>query len=255
MTIYAIGSIDGHFSALRKCLDDVGFDPATDRLWLTGNLVGAGLESLEVLRYVKGLGKSAVCVLGNQDLELLMQAAGFSPAQDSHRAVLEAPDRDELLNWLRRRGLIHHDSKLNYTLVHSGIPAEWTRSQMLTFAYEVESVLSQSNYLAFLENRKQDQSRWHAKLRGWKRLNYIANALTQMRYCTEQGKMDFQARGPVSEQAAGLMPWYRLPDRPTASQRVVFADDAGFQDEPFTGAVPLPAVGDPSALRALDTLA
>lgn len=121
-----------------------------------------------------------------------------------------------MLKWLRQRSLIHHDSKLNFTLVHAGIPGECTFSQALTFAYEVESVLSGSHYQAFLENTKQDQSRWHTKLRGWKRLNFIVNAYTLMKYRNEQGKLDFKAAGQVASQTQGLIPWYRVPERTTS---------------------------------------
>lgn len=251
MTTYAIGSVNGDYQALLKLLEKIAFDPEIDCLWFTGNLVNGGAESLAVLRFVKSLGKKAVMVLGDQELRLLSVAAGFMPPGEDDRLdeILHAPDLDELLKWLRQRGLIHHDSKLNFTLVHAGIPGEWTFSQALTFAYEVESVLSGSNYAAFLENRRQDQSRWHAKLRGWKRLNFIANAYTLMKYCSEQGKLDFNAAGAVAAQSEGLIPWYRQPERITASLNVVFADDADFADAPLPGVYPLPSHSTLCALK------
>jgi bis(5'-nucleosyl)-tetraphosphatase (symmetrical) len=251
MTTYAIGSVKGDYQSLLNLLEKIQFDPDNDCLWFAGNLVNEGPDSLAVLRFVKNLGKKAVTVLGDQELHLLSVAAGFAQpnADDSLDEIINAPDRDELLNWLRRRGLIHHDSKLNFTLVHAGIPAEWTFSQALTFAYEVESVLSGSHYAAFLENRRQDQSRWHAKLRGWKRLNFIANAYTLMKYCTEQGKLDFSTNGALGSQPPNLVPWYRLPDRITCNLRIVFADDANFEDGAFPGVYPLPTWGKLSALQ------
>jgi len=251
MTTYAIGSVYGDYKTLMQLLDNIGFDPDTDRLWFTGNLVNRGPESLSVLRFIKGLGKSAVTVLGDQELHLLSVAVGVNPldADDTLKEILDAPDKDELLKWLRQRGLIHHDSKSKFTMVHAGIPGEWTFSQTLTFAYEVESVLSGSNYLSFLENRRQDQSRWHAKLRGWKRLNFIANAYTLMRYSTEQGKLDFTANGRVDAQADGLIPWYRVPNRVTADLNIVFSDEADFQDASFSGIYPLAGQASLSALK------
>lgn len=251
MTTYAIGSVNGDYQTLMQLLEKMAFDPVNDGLWFTGNLINRGPESLAVLRFVKSLGKSAVTVLGNQELHLLSVAAGFAiqGTNDALADVLNAPDRDDLLKWLRQRGLIHHDSKLNFTLVHAGIPGEWTFSQALTFAYEVESVLSGSNYRAFLENRQQDQSRWHAKLRGWKRLNFIANAFTLMTYYTEQGKLDFKAAGAVNIQDEGLLPWYRLPDRITANLNIIFADEADFQDIPYHGIYPLAGRATLSALK------
>lgn len=139
-------------------------------------------------------------------------------------------------------------------MVHAGLPGEWSFSQALTFAYEVESALtSGNNYPAFLENRRQDQSRWHAKLRGWKRLNFIANAYTLMKYCNEQGKLDFKASGAAQRQSDDLMPWYRVPNRVTANLNIVFADDAGFEDDTQPGIYPLPGGTRISALRLSET--
>ena len=167
MTTYAIGSIKGDYQSLIKLLKEIQFSPDHDCLWFSGNLVNGGSESLEVLRFVKGLGKTAVLVLGNEELHLLAVATGVENfgIDDTFIDILNPPDREELLKSLRTRSLNHHDSKLNYTLVHGGIPAEWSFSQALTFAYEVESILSQSNNLALFENREYGQSRWHAKLR------------------------------------------------------------------------------------------
>jgi len=256
MSTYAIGSVNGCYQSLMNLLEKIQFDSENDSLWFTGNLINDRAESLAVLRFVQSLGKKAVMVLGNQELHLLALAEGFEPPKvgDTLDEILQAPDRDALLKWLRRRGLIHHDAKLNFTLVHAGIPAEWSFSQALTFAYEVESVLSQSNYLAFLENRGQDQSRWHAKLTGWKRLRFIANAFTLMKYCNDDnGKLDFNAGGAVGSQVEGLVPWYRLPDRLTSNLNIIFADDANFEDNYFPGIYPLPTQGRLFALELAAT--
>jgi bis(5'-nucleosyl)-tetraphosphatase (symmetrical) len=251
MTTYAIGSVNGNFQSLLKLLDKIQFDPENDCLWFAGNLVNEGPDSLAVLRFVKGLGKNAVMVLGNQELRLLALAEGFeqSEASDTLDEILHAPDRDELLKWLRRRGFVHYDSKLNFTLVHAGIPAEWSFSHAITFAYEVESALSGSMYRDFLENRGQDQSRWNAKLRGWKRLRFITNAFSLMKYCNENGKLDFKASGAIETQVEGLVPWYRLPDRLTSSLNIIFADDSNFEDGIFPGIYPLSTQGNLYALK------
>lgn len=254
MTTYAIGSVNGDYKALSKLLTNIAFNPEQDRLWFSGNLINTGPDSLAVLRFVKNLGKSAITVLGNHELQLLSLAGGFSAshADDSLDEILSAPDCDELLKWLRQRALIHHDSKLNFTLVHAGIPGEWSFSQALTFAYEVGSVLSGSHYASYFENRRQDQSRWHAKLTGWKRLNFITNAYTLMKYTNEQGKLDFHASGAVDTQPKVLLPWYRQPLRNTAHLNILFADDADFQDDSFPGIYPLPAVNKLYALKLSD---
>lgn len=148
MTTYAIGSVNGCYQSLLNLLEKIQFDPEHDNLWFAGNLIHRESEPLAILRFVKGLGKQAVTVLGDQEFHLLRLAEGFIPSEANDRLaeILNAPDRDELLKWLRQRPLIHHDSKLNFTLVHAGIPAEWSFSQALTFAYEVESVLVVSHF-------------------------------------------------------------------------------------------------------------
>jgi bis(5'-nucleosyl)-tetraphosphatase (symmetrical) len=242
MSTYAIGSINGYYSPLLKLLEKIAFNPEQDKLWFTGNLVNGGADGLAVLRFIKDLGKNAVTVLGSQELHLLTVAEGLAQLEvgDTFAEILNAPDKDELIKWLRKRSLIHHDSKLNFTLVHAGIPAAWTFSQALTFAYEVESVLSGSNYHSFLENQGKDQTRWNAKLRGWRRLRYITNAYTVMKYCDDQGKLDFNACGSVDQQTEGLLPWYKVPGRITANLNIMFADDGNFADAAYPGVYPLP---------------
>lgn len=250
MTTYAISSVKGYYRPLMKLLEKIQFNPENDCLWFVGNLINEGPQSLDVLRFVKNLGKKAVTVLGTQELQLLAIAEGIiqPAATDTLDEILNAPERDELLQWLRRRPFLHHDAKLNFTLVHAGIPAEWTFSQALTFACEVESLLSQNTYRAFLENQGQDQSRWNAKLNGWKRARFISNAFTLMSYCDENGKLDFHASGPVCEQTTGLIPWYRVPERKTSNLNIIFADEAHFADTAFPGIYPLPTQGSLLAL-------
>jgi bis(5'-nucleosyl)-tetraphosphatase (symmetrical) len=250
MTTYAIGSVKGDYQALLALLEKIQFNPDNDCLWFTGTLLNGGPQSLEVLRFVKGLGKKAVTVLGDQELHVLTVAAGLRQpeAGDTLDEILAAPDREVLLKWLRGRPLIHHDAKLNFTLVHAGIPAEWTFSQALTFAYEAESQLAFGNYATLLEHQGQDQSRWHPKLTGWKRLRFIMNAYTLMKYSNQQGKLDFRTCGAVATQTEGLVPWYRLPNRMTAELNIIFADDADFRDADFPGIYPLPTQAWLSAL-------
>src|SRR5690242_13619541 len=131
MATYAIGDIQGCYDDLMRLLERIGFDASLDRIWFTGDLVNRGPASLAVLRFVKGLGERTVSVLGNHDLHLLAVAAGTAKLRknDTLDEVLAAPDRDELLHWLRHRPLLHHDQSLGYTLVHAGLPPQWDLKQ------------------------------------------------------------------------------------------------------------------------------
>lgn len=251
MSTYAIGAVLGRHDLLQGLLQTLGFDPERDRLWFSGDLVSgpdtaAGDGSLEVLRFVQGLGKQAVTVLGDLDLKFLTRLAGGD-------LLAELPEREALVTWLRRRGFVHYDPARAVLMVHAGLPAEWTPSQALTHAYELESAMSQGDYLTVLDNLAgEDQKRWSAKLRGWKRLRFLANALTRMRYCNDEGRMDFHD-GPLGTQPEGYVPWYRIAGRATGQLKVLFGHGADMGDAEFPGAWPLWASGaDALAARNLD---
>ncbi len=240
MTTYAIGAIHGNFTALLRLLDKIHFSKETDTLWFTGDLVSAGFDSLEILRFVKDLDKQAVTVLGRQELRLLAIAEGVGPQGSKYLfdEIFSAPDCDALLKWLRQRPFLHHD--LNFTLVHAGIPAEWSLSQAQTFAIEAETSLSMGNHKTFLENIfADDPTRWHAKHRGWKRVRFITNAFTRMRYCSETGRLDFSAKGPDGTPPDSYLPWYRMANRAMANQNIIFGHWSSVEDKHIPGIYPL----------------
>ena len=151
MAIYAIGDIQGCFDEFCMLLDKVEFDKKNDTLWLTGDLVNRGPKSLEVLRFVKSLGDAAITVLGNHDLHLLAVAVRAEKAgkKDTLQAILDAPDRDELLEWLRYRPLLHHEVNGGYTLIHAGLPPQWDLAKAQACAAEIESILRGPDYVDF----------------------------------------------------------------------------------------------------------
>lgn len=223
MAIYAVGDIQGCYVELQQLLDRVRFDPAQDQLWLVGDLVNRGPDSLAVLRLVKSLGDSAITVLGNHDLHLLAVAEG---AAELHRSdtldeVLNAPDRDELLIWLRNQRLLHAQD--GYVLVHAGLLPQWSVKQALSLAHEVESALRSDDYAVFLARMYGNAPHgWDDELGGYKRLRVITNAFTRMRICTLQGEMEFKFKGEVERIPAGHMPWFEVPGRASAEATVVF---------------------------------
>jgi bis(5'-nucleosyl)-tetraphosphatase (symmetrical) len=250
MNIYAIGSVNGDIASLLALLNHVKFDKTSDSLWFTGNLINGGQDNTEVLRFVKGLGKQAVYVLGYQELRLLSIAEGVSAPQtgDSFDDVLAAPDRDELIKWLYLRPLLHHQS--GFTMVHAGIPPEWSMSQVRTFAIEAESSLSMGNRRTFFENIHGDQpTRWHAKHRGWNRTRFIVNALTRMHYLNAKGRLDFTVQNQVSED---YVPWYQVANRRLYKEKLIFSNHILNVDECEAGLVPIRHLsGDDGMLRAV----
>jgi len=236
MTIYAIGAVNGDYEALVKLLEQIQFNHVQDQLWFSGNIVNHGPKSLEILRFVKDLGRSAVAVLGYQELRLLAIAEGVMAEQDDDKVsdILAAQDRDQLLKWLYQRPFLHHQA--NYTLVHGGIPAEWSLSQARTFAIEAESSLVMGNHKTFFENIFADTpNRWHPKLRGWKRLRFIVNALTRISYCDDSGRCDFNGAKPNDS----YTPWYQHPNRMMAKHTILCTNTLGIINADTPTVIPL----------------
>ena len=223
MATYAIGDIQGCHAELVRLLEEIGFDSACDTLWLVGDLVNRGPGSLEVLRLVKSLGDAAITVLGNHDLHLLAVAAGVGKLHrtDTLDEVLNAPDRDELLDWLRNQRLLHAQD--GFVLVHAGLLPQWSVKQAESLAHEVETALRCDDYATFLARMYGNAPHhWDAGLTGYKRLRVIVNAFTRMRVCTKEGEMEFKFKGEVENIPAGYMPWFDIPKRASAKSTVIF---------------------------------
>ncbi|MFA7299198.1 MAG: symmetrical bis(5'-nucleosyl)-tetraphosphatase, partial [Sideroxydans sp.] len=198
MAIYAIGDIQGCYDELQQLLVQIRFDPTQDKLWFVGDLVNRGQKSLEVLRLVKSLGDSAITVLGNHDLHLLAVAEGIGQLHrsDTLDAILAAPDREELLYWLRNQRLLHTEGI--FVLVHAGLLPQWTVAQAAELAHEVEAALRSDDYAVFLEHMYGNSPQsWQDDLLGHKRLRVIVNAFTRLRICTKSGEMEFKFKGEV----------------------------------------------------------
>ena len=207
MATYAIGDVQGCFHELQALLEALRFDPGQDRLWFVGDLVNRGPGSLEVLRFVKALQGGAVVVLGNHDLHLVTQHEGFErPRRDDTFAdVLSAPDRRELVDWLRQRPLMHVED--GYAMVHAGLLPQWSVERALALAREVETALRAPNYRDFLANMYGSQpDHWDDSLKGWDRLRVVVNAMTRLRFCTPDGKMEFRAKATTPPPGYGA--WF-----------------------------------------------
>ncbi|WJW75898.1 symmetrical bis(5'-nucleosyl)-tetraphosphatase [Thiohalobacter sp. IOR34] len=225
MAVYAIGDIQGCFAELQRLLERLRFDPADDRLWFAGDLVNRGPQSLETLRFVRELGDRAVSVLGNHDLHLLAGAyhTEHIKKKDTLHPILEAPDRDELIDWLRQRPLLHHDAELGYTLIHAGLPPQWDLATAQACAREMEAVLRGDACSAFLEVMYGDRpDRWDAALEGWDRLRFITNCFTRLRYCTPDGTLGLAYKGPPGSQPPPYRPWFEIEERRSRELNILF---------------------------------
>jgi len=225
MATYAIGDIQGCYERLQRLLDSLRFDPDRDRLWFVGDLVNRGPDSLATLRFVKGLGDRALTVLGNHDLHLLALAAGNSrrAKENTLTPILQAPDRDELINWLRHRPLMHFDEYKGFALIHAGLPPQWDLRDALSCAREVEIALQGPDYPHYLDVMYGNQpARWSDTLSGMERLRFITNCFTRLRYCDADGTLALKEKAAPGTQTSEYLPWFAVPNRATRDIRIVF---------------------------------
>ena len=223
MTTYAIGDLQGCHQKLLELLERIRIEHADAKLIFVGDLVNRGPDSLGTLRRVRSLGEDARMILGNHDLHLLAVSQGIRKAHptDTIDDILTAPDRDELLDWLRTQplALFEHD----HLFVHAGVLPQWSAQQTLDLAHEVQAALSGPDWVEFLRQMYGNQpAKWDNALQGADRLRCIVNALTRLRFCAADGTMELAATKGVEIELPGYMPWFDVPERRTRDVTVVF---------------------------------
>ncbi|MCZ6828733.1 MAG: symmetrical bis(5'-nucleosyl)-tetraphosphatase [Gammaproteobacteria bacterium] len=230
MATYAVGDIQGCIKPLKCLLKQVSFNWEEDRLWLVGDLVNRGPDSLKTLRYVYKHRDRITMVLGNHDLHLLAVANGLRKKNrfDTLDKLLLASDREELLDWLRQQPLMH--SAQGYTLVHAGLPPMWTLAQAHNYAREVETALRGPDYRKFLASMYGDTPRrWKESLCGYDRLRLITNYLTRMRFVYPNGSLDMASKGSKPNPGCKVAPWFSDKGRETKKERLIFGHWAALE--------------------------
>ncbi|MET0541309.1 MAG: symmetrical bis(5'-nucleosyl)-tetraphosphatase [Variovorax sp.] len=227
MALYLIGDVQGCDDALGRLLDKIAFSPSRDTLVLLGDLVNRGPGSAAVLRRVHRLGAAAHSLLGNHDLHLLGIANGVrKPGRhDTLHSVLDAPDRDAMLDWLRHQSMALHRQLGGHDLlmVHAGVLPAWSLGQTLVLASEVEAALRGPAFGDFLRGMYGNEpSRWQDDLAGMARWRVIVNALTRLRFCKADGTMDFDTKDSAAAAPEGFLPWFDVPGRRTADITIAF---------------------------------
>lgn len=231
MANYIVGDLQGCLDELERLLSQVDFCPQHDQLWVAGDLVARGPKSLETLRYIKALGTSAKTVLGNHDLHLLSIALGIHPLKKKDRtaAIFQAPDRDELLEWLRHQPLLQEHSE--FVVCHAGISPQWDLPTARQAAQEIESLLQSEQWPWIIEHMYSNMpNQWHDSLSGLERYRYIINAFTRMRFCTPSGALDMDCKLPPSAvDPAQLRPWFDFPRVTPIEKRIIFGHWAALE--------------------------
>jgi bis(5'-nucleosyl)-tetraphosphatase (symmetrical) len=227
MSLYLIGDLQGCDAALQRLLDKIAFTPSRDTLYFLGDLVNRGPSSELVLRRLMGYGASARCLLGNHDLHLLALSHGARKPgrKDTLQGVLHASDRHAMLEWLRHQhmALLEHWGGQDLLMVHAGVLPAWNAEKTMQLAREVETALRAADGSAFFATMYGDAPEaWSDALQGPERLRVIVNALTRLRVCTRDGRMEFGFSGKVDALPEGYLPWFAVPGRATASIHVAF---------------------------------
>ncbi len=225
MSTWAIGDLQGCYRELQELLDRIDYDPLRDRLWFCGDLVNRGPASLDCLRFVMRCGEGAQTVLGNHDLHLLAVAAGVRrlKRQDTMAAVLEAPEREECLRWLRQQPLLVHDADSGFYMSHAGVYPAWDMDEAFALAAEVEAMLRGSDHETLLRVMYGEETVcWSAGLDGYERLRFIIDSFCRMRFLDHNGGLCLDCNAAPGKQPAGLVPWYAFPHRRSASLRLIF---------------------------------
>ncbi len=230
MSTFAIGDIQGCFQELQLLLEAMAFNPDHDKLWLVGDLINRGPDNRRVMDFVLSLGEQVCCVLGNHDLHFVAVASGLQrPSRsDTLDDLLSSPDCQAYVDWFRHQPLLHRDENLGYSMVHAGLPPQWSLEQAALRAVEVEQQLASDEYLEFLKVMYGNEpASWDDSLTGFDRLRIITNYFPRLRYCTSDGTLELTHKALV--QPVGYAPWFSFPrpDQP----RLIFGHWAAIEGE------------------------
>lgn len=239
MAVYVVGDIQGCFDPLQRLLDEVNFDPVSDKLWCVGDLVNRGPKSLKTLKFLYSIRNSLVTVLGNHDLHLL--ACFYDDTKqkksDTIKEILEAKEAKELIDWLRQQPLVYFDKERKITMVHAGIPPAWSLEDSLARSAEIEAVLQDDKKIKdFLDHMYGSEPvNWTELLTGYERLRVITNYFTRMRFCKVDGTIEFKSKEGLDSAPEGYVPWFDISNRKMAGQTIFFGHWAALEgrcDEP-----------------------
>jgi bis(5'-nucleosyl)-tetraphosphatase (symmetrical) len=221
---WAIGDIQGCCDELTTLIARIGFRSDRDQLWFVGDLVNRGPDSLKVLRLVRSLAGNALCVLGNHDLHLLAVALAKAKLRksDTLKPILEAPDRDALIEWLTQLPLAHYAPDADDLLVHAGVVPQWSVDDTLALALEVQQALRSDPKGLLAAMYGDEPDRWQHSLKGADRLRFAVNVLTRLRFCSADGRIDFRQKGKPESAPPPWMPWFKVPRRAAGGTRIVF---------------------------------
>jgi len=226
MATFAIGDVQGCYKEFRKLLNEINFNTQKDTLWLTGDLVNKGPQSLDVIKYVMDLDDKAITVLGNHDFYLIASYFKADPWPHSTNLfddILSHNDSSEIIRWLRHQKIIHLDHELKYILVHAGIHPEWKTKEILPLSSKIEFSLKGDHCKKFIESLWTNEPRnWNKSLEEKEKLIFAVNVFTRMRYLKKDLSLDFQEKlDPSNVKSSNLIPWYEFKSNAYKGYRTI----------------------------------
>jgi len=227
MAVWAIGDIQGCYKSFQELLVKIDFNPIHDKLWIAGDLVNRGEDSLETLYYLYSIRDSIEVVLGNHDITLIAAYYGIKKSNPTIDPILASPDAQKLIDWLRRQKFLHVDYQLGYCMSHAGISPEFDLGMALRYAERIE---------ARLQRVGSDVEVWLKKMfkHGIDRFNrdsskididkYIISSFTRMRFCYNDHRLDYDQKGAPTDalREKGLKPWFECENRKDIDLKIIF---------------------------------
>lgn len=233
MPTYVIGDIQGCYQSFTRLLKKIQFNPFADQLVLAGDMINRGSDSLATMNYILENQQSIRVVLGNHDLHFLAVAHNSQPlgSKDTFNDILQSSDRNLIVDWLSNQPLALYLEDFDTLVVHAGLPFNWSEKTALKYSQEISAILQSPNSPAFLASMYGNQpDAWSEQLSGMDRLRYITNALTRMRYCFADGRLELRCKLPPNKQTGDLLPWFELKNE-LYSGKIVFGHWASLQGQ------------------------
>ena len=225
MSNYIIGDIQGCYREFIDLLDLIGFDTKNDKLWLTGDMINRGPDSLAVINFLMKHQDSVIAVLGNHELHFLAIAnkIRLPSKNDSIEQILSSPNCDEIIRWLRTLPLIYYSHDFNIAMVHAGIYPKWNLNEALAYGDKMHKLIESNNWVHVLSNMYGNDPANQEDIKSDEdNYRFILNVFTRMRYCSQEGELDLIINSPPGTQPAHLVPWYELSGINKASYRLFF---------------------------------
>lgn len=225
MAVWAIGDIQGCHASLMTLLDKIAFNPTKDKLWIAGDLVNRGEDSLETLYYLYSIRDSIEVVLGNHDITLIATCHGIKKSNPTIDPILASPDAKMLIDWLRTQKFLHTDFSLGYCMAHAGISPEFDLGMAMEYAKRIEEKLSSDTAGLWLKRMFKEGSNTFDRGASSEDIDrYIVSAFTRMRYCYGDYRLDFDQKGAPTDalREKGLKPWFECDNRKDIDLKIIF---------------------------------